>query len=220
MLNARLAGGDRQRLDAHLSAIRDLEQRLSAPVPTCAPPGRPGAVDLTQDDNEQTIGRLHMDLMAAALACDLTRVASIQFSVSRSPIVFGSISSNYHHGLSHDDQNPASIDALVKINAFYASQLAYLLGKLEAIPEGTGTVLDNTIVLWGNELGTGRTHSHDQVPFVLAGNAGGYFRTGRFVNCGARPHNDLLISLCNAFGIADTTFGNPAYCTGPLAMLR
>jgi hypothetical protein len=97
--------------------------------------------------------------------------------------------------------------------------MAYLCGKLDAIPEGEGTLLDNTVVLWINELGRGNSHSRNNIPIVMAGSAGGYFRTGRFLQYDETPHNNLLVSLLNAFGISDTTFGNPQYCTGPLAEL-
>jgi hypothetical protein len=87
------------------------------------------------------------------------------------------------------------------------------------VKEGNGTMLDNTLVLWGNELGRGNSHSRTQIPFVLAGKAGGALSTGRFLQYKDDPHSNLLVSLCNMMGVDTQTFGNPAYCKGPLAML-
>ena len=105
---------------------------------------------------------------------------------------------------------------LTLINTWYASQLALLIDRLKSYPEGGGTLFDNTVVLWCNELGEGASHTRNDIPFVLAGKLGGHFRTGRFLQFSGRPHNDLLVSLINAFGINKTSFGNAAYCKGAL----
>jgi hypothetical protein len=80
-------------------------------------------------------------------------------------------------------------------------------------------MLDNTVVLWVNELSSGRAHSRRDMPWLLAGSCGGYFNTGRFVQYSGAPHNELLLSLCHAMDVPSTTFGNPAYCSGPLPNL-
>jgi hypothetical protein len=108
----------------------------------------------------------------------------------------------------------------VQVTRWYAQQFAYLLGKLKATPEGTGSMLDNTVVLWVSEFSECNAHSANQLMWLLAGNAAGYFKQGRVIDVGGKSVNDLHTSLGNAFGIADTTFGNPAYCAGPLAALR
>ncbi len=87
------------------------------------------------------------------------------------------------------------------------------------MPEGDGTVLDNTVVLWCNELSDGRFHTHQNMPWLLAGSAGGYFRTGRYMQYANKSHNDLLLSLCHAMGVEDETFGDPSFCSGPLSGL-
>jgi hypothetical protein len=99
-------------------------------------------------------------------------------------------------------------------------QLAYLLGKLDSVKEGDGTMLDNTVVLLGSEITRGNTHSHMDAPFLVAGGGSGYFKMGRMIDfAGDVPHNNLLVSLLNAMGVNATTFGDPAYCTGPLNQL-
>jgi hypothetical protein len=91
-------------------------------------------------------------------------------------------------------------------------------GRMREIPEGDGSMLDHTVVLWVSELATGN-HSHQRMPFVTAGNPAGHFRTGRYLDFDGRTNNDLHVSLQNAFGIESQTFGDPEFCTGPLAGL-
>jgi len=94
------------------------------------------------------------------------------------------------------------------------------LDQLKSVPEGAGTMLDNTVVFWSNELSDGVIHDRRTMPYLLAGSCGGAFKTGRLVEYQGAKHNDLLVSLCNAMGLDDvTTFGNPAYCSGPLSGL-
>jgi hypothetical protein len=131
--------------------------------------------------------------------------------------------SEFHHVMSHASDTDASAqEKLTLINTWYAEQLAYFLGKLASYQEADGTtLLDNTVVLWCSEVGKGNNHAHRDLPFLLAGSCGGSFRTGRFLDYQAgggagHPHNNLLVSLAQAMGTADTTFGDPAHCTGPL----
>jgi hypothetical protein len=99
-------------------------------------------------------------------------------------------------------------------------QLAYLLGRLDSIAEGEGTLLDNTVLVLGSEITRGNTHSHMDLPFLIAGSGGGYFKTGQYLDfAGDIPHNNLLVSIMNAMGIEATTFGDPSFCTGPLSGL-
>jgi len=90
------------------------------------------------------------------------------------------------------------------------------------VKEGAGTMFDNTVILWCNELGVGNNHSHEKLPMLIAGNAGGYFKTGQAITLpNGTPHNRLLLSLCHAMGMTDTkAFGNPKFCTdGPIKEL-
>ena len=96
-----------------------------------------------------------------------------------------------------------------------------MLSRLEEAKEVDGSsLLDHSLVLWGNELGVGNSHTYMNIPWVLAGGAGGYLKTGRALKFPDLPHNDLLVSVCNAMGLDDvTTFGIPGVCTGPLPNL-
>jgi hypothetical protein len=108
-----------------------------------------------------------------------------------------------------------------QIYTWYATKLAGLLDRLAAVPEGAGTMLDNTLVVWGSELGKGNTHSFAQVPFVVAGGAGGAVRQGRFLQVAAgTTHNRLLVAMAQAMGAtAIQTVGNTDTGAGPLAGL-
>ena len=88
---------------------------------------------------------------------------------------------------------------------------------MKSVPEGDGTMLDNSVVLWVNEQGNGDLHTSTDVPFVMAGSAGGYLNTGRNLQIDGRAHNDLFVSMLHAMGQTDTnTFGLPELCQGPL----
>jgi Protein of unknown function (DUF1552) len=226
-LSGRLGATDRQRLDAHLAAVRELETRLTTDLvvtnAACKDP-QVAPVDKDANDSFPAVGALQTDLLVMALACDITRVASLQWSrsVSQTRFTWAGISEG-HHDLSHkSDDDAPSVAKLQTINTWYAQQLASLMTKLAAVPDGNGTtLLDNTLILWCNELARGNTHSRHDAPYVLAGGAGGALRTGRYLSYEGQglPHNNLLVSLLNAMGLPDTTFGKSDWCTGPLTGL-
>ena len=227
-LNPRLGVADKAKLDAHLSTIRDLETRLTATgtnAGSCVKPPSPGTIDYKSNDNFPAVGKLQMDLLVMAMACDLTRVGTIQWEQSVGDVRFTWLDPTItrgHHDMSHDgDTATDTIDALTRINTWYTQQFNYLLNALKNAQDADGTsLLDNTLVLWVNELSRGNVHSHDHMPFVLAGGAGGALRGGRFLSYSKSvPHNNLLVSCLNMMGVAGNTFGDPAFCTGPLAML-
>jgi hypothetical protein len=225
-LAPQLGAVDKARMEAHFAKIRDLENRLTASVgvgESCVKPVAP-TIDYKANDNFPAIGKAQMDLMVMALACDLTRVATIQWERSVGDVRFSWLGADRgHHAYSHDaDSAVDTVEMLTKINIWYSEQFAYLLTKLASIKEGAGTMLDNTLVLWCNELSRGNAHSHPDMPYVLAGRAGGALRTGRYLSYAKTanvPHNNLLVSIMNAMGLPDQTIGNPAYCTGPLTNL-
>ena len=219
-LVAKLGAADRARVDSHLQAIRQIEEALDrAPEGVCKLPMQGPAIDVLKNDNYGAVGRLQTDLMVMAMACDLTRVASLQWSHSVGETRFTWLGINEgHHEISHKgDSDVTARDHLTKINRWYAEQLAYLIAKLKEVPEEGGTMLDHTLILWCNELGKGNAHSGTDAPYVLAGRAGGTMRTGRSLSFqGAVPHNNLLVSLLNAMGLSATRFGKPEWCSGPL----
>ncbi|WP_309891992.1 DUF1552 domain-containing protein [Archangium sp.] len=219
----KLSTADRLKVEQHLTALREIEQRLDTnPVLGCQAPARPRDVAVDNLDNIPELGRLQMDMLVSALACDLTRVGTLMWMNSATDKTYPWLGIHEgHHELSH--RGDTDLDAktkLTKIYRWYAEQFAYLLAKLKSVPEGNGTMLDNTLVVWISEHSKGNVHDRRGLPYVAAGRAGGAVRPGRWVRyTGEVPHNNLWVSCLNMFGVPATTFGNPAYCTGPLGRL-
>jgi hypothetical protein len=223
VLESRLSANDQSRLDAHLTGIRSMEQQLTNSAASCSAPAMPPALDPNDMTNFPAIGKLQMDMMLLGLSCGMTNVSTFMWANADSWQYYPFAGANEeHHGTSHcSDSDSVNVNNLVLINIWQAQQVAYMLDQLSTTLESDGsTMLDNTVLLWGNELGVGNTHSYKNIPWMLAGGAGGYFKTGRFLQYPDLPHNNLLVSICNAMGFSDvTTFGIPGVCTGPLAGL-
>jgi hypothetical protein len=219
-LNTRLSAQDRATLDAHLTLVRDVERRLSLGMGDCSKPEEPPQLDQVSELDMPKIAELELDLLALAFACDLTRVASFQISTALNRIRYPWIESlGEGHALSHSGSSDTSAKAQLTLRqAWHSSLIARLFDRLATVPEGDGTALDNTLLFWGNEVSMGTTHTHDNMPFLLAG-GGWAFRTGRFLTYTGNSHADLLVSILNAMGVEQTTFGDANYCTGPLAGL-
>jgi hypothetical protein len=222
--NARLGKDDRVRLEQHLDAIRAVEMRLDATgqvgeaceVPTVELPGP----DYQQNALYPVTGKAQMDLLTMALACDMTRVASLQWSTSVSNVRFDwlpLILGEGHHDLSHYDDAAGDAQAdITTINRWYSEQFAYLLQRMREIPEGDSNLLDNSVVVWVNELGQGNSHTRSDIPFILAGGCQGYFDTGRVIDYGGEAHGRLLVSLTHAMDVPVDTFGVAEHSQGPL----
>jgi hypothetical protein len=221
-LRARVSADDKSRLDAHLSGIAGIEQGLTQSSVSCTPTALPAKMDPHVMANFPAVSRLQMDMMILAHTCGLTRVSTLMWANADSWQFFPWVGVNEeHHTLSHrGDSDAVATDKLIKINTWHSTQVAYLLDKLDAVQEvGGGTMLDSTVLLWGNELGIGNSHSYKNIPWVLAG-GGGYFKMGRYLQYTDQPHNNLLVSICHAMGMTDvTTFGIPELCTGELSGL-
>jgi hypothetical protein len=224
-LQARLGAEDRIKLQAHFDAIESIEDRLSAAtqdgvgIDQCNVPQGSMAVDILDDGTMEDTGRLQMDLAAAALACDQTRIITIQWNYAESEHLFPFLNiTGNHHDISHDWQG-AGFEKYGVIHAWFAEQLAYFLGKLDSYQEGEGTLLDNTVVFWGSEIGESTSHDLTRMPYVLAGGGGGVLNTGRVLDFKSSPrdNNQLLVSLAHMMGAEEITeFGDASGATGPL----
>jgi hypothetical protein len=214
-LKPRLPVSDRQKVDKHLDGIREIELRLARPAGTCKTPLAPGGFNDPDDAGAlPAVSKAQVDLMTVALACDLTRVASIQYSWARSSTAHSWIGVNEsHHTLSH----ATATAKLSSINAWYASQLAYLATAMKGTIEADGTsLLDNSVIWWCSDVAAGRGHSFDNCRTILLGKCGGFFKTGQHVKFNSEPHNKLMISLMHAMGVNSNTFGDSDLGTGPL----
>jgi hypothetical protein len=169
-------------------------------------------------------------VLALAIACGSTKVGTMLWGSGAGGPIFNwdGLSHQYnHHKLSHgntmDDNSGGEVagyeDMLAGIDQWYTTQLAYLLSRLDSYQEGDGqSVLDNTAVVYMNELSHGKDHDFRDLPVIIAGGCGGYFKQGEYLKVTAQedtrndadaPHNKLLTTLCNAMGVPETHFGAP-----------
>lgn len=249
-LQGRLGASDKMLLEAHLASIRAMEQQFTGAGQAdaaCTQPGAPagstrqdGTVysgkGAYRDEDVPTVTKNHLDLIAMAFACDLTRVAALDMGADP---VYSWVASNQglaYHQLTHSLTTQAAIQNFININVWQAQQFKYLLDKLDAVTEGNGsTILDNSIAFWSTHIRS-TFHTFHNIEYTIAGGAGGVFKTGRFIqlpnkypddygfdaqngpyvhSAGDGPnHNDLLVAFLNAMGLPDKTFGDPKYMTG------
>jgi hypothetical protein len=214
---------DRQILQQHVEMVRTVEQELKAELEHGdqdkekvghAVPKLPPNVE-QENDNMPKLSRMQSDLLVNSFAADFTRVASIQItnSVGNPRMRWLDIDEG-HHSISHEpDSNEEAYERLIKINTWYCEQVAYLAKRLAETPEpgGDGSLLDNTTIIWTNELGKGNSHTRNDIPFVMVGGGLG-FKMGRAMKFDSVPHNRLLLSISEAMGHPQETFGNPNYC--------
>lgn len=218
-LKRQVSGHDVRRLDAHFEAVREVERRLGGQA-SCGAQLPALSEDYAADDLPAW-ARDTMDVLALVLACDITRVSTLCF---RSP---GGGTSYFpwlglgdapempeHHNMTHEMSE--WLPQLATIFRWYQSQTAYLIERLKATPELGGSLFDHTLILQGSECSDGSVHDKVDMPFLLAGSAGGRLTTGRYLRYDHKPHNDLLVSIAQVFGMEESRFGNPYFCTGPL----
>ncbi len=217
-LKTKISSEDKKLVEEHAAFVREMEKELKSEANSKGldhkiPELEPGIRE--ENDNMPKITKMQIDLMVQSFAADFNRVATLQFtnSVGMARMKWLGVDEG-HHELSHEpDSNAKAKEKLVKINRWFSEQIAYLAKKLADTPEpgGPGTMLDNTTIVWTNELGKGNSHTMDNIPFILLGGGLG-FKTGRSLKFPKVPHNRLLIALANAFGHSIKTFGKPDHC--------
>jgi hypothetical protein len=215
---------DRRLLEEHATFVREFEQELRSggdDVGHAVPNLEPGIKE--ENDNIPKITKLQIEMMVSSFAADFARVATLQMtnSVGGARFRWLGIDEGQHELSHHEDSKTESQDKLTRINKWYCEQFAYLAQRLAETPEpgGNGSLLDNTLLLWTNELGKGNSHTLDNIPWVMVGN-GLDFQMGRSLKYSRVPHNRLLLSLAHGFGHRIERFGNPDYCgEGPLGNL-
>lgn len=213
-LHARVGAEDRLRLEAHLESLYEVERTIERlDLGACALPERVHSTDL------ETIGTANLDMMVAALACDLTPVAVHQWGSGQSARVFTELGcDDGHHTLSHEPlSDTAAVAQLTDINTWYAERFADLLDRLAATPAADGqSLLDHSAVMWVNELGNGYTHSYTDIPYVIAGGAGGALSTGRSLRLDSAAHGELFAAVGLALGMDTERFGMEEAFEAPL----
>ena len=227
-VQSKLSKEDSRLLASHLDLVRDIEKELKTEAEFSnaksteqgkgdvghAVPDLPPNVE-QDNDNIPLIARMQMDMLVNSFLADFTRIATFQItrSVGQPRMKWLGIDEG-HHELSHEpDSNEDAYEKLIRINTWYCEQVAYLAQRLAAIPEpgGEGSMLDNTTIVWTNELGKGNSHTRDNIPFVLVGGGLG-FKTGIAHDFDSVYHNRLLMAFCQAMGHPVESFGNPDFC--------
>ena len=215
---------EKQLLDQHATFVREMEKDLqnSGTVQLLFPPPSLEQGVALDNDGIPKISRMQSDLLVSALANGMTRVATLQYtnSVGQARMRWLDIHDDHHH-LSHEsDENLDAQEKLVKINIWLAEQVAYLARKLDSTPEpgGQGSMLDNTTIVWTNELGKGNSHTLDNIPFVLIGGGLG-FKSGQAMQFDGVTHNRLWLSIAHAFGHHIPLFGKKELCDGGALVL-
>jgi len=204
-LHKELGAHDRLRIDAHLAAIRDVEQRIDA---------LDSAANLISFPDHV---RLLSDLLLLAFTADITRVATVKLGMDRSQRIYPESGvEGPFHSLSHHSEIPEKIDAYARLNAFHVQQFAYFIERLRDTADGSSNLLHESLVLYGSPMGDSHVHGHDSLPIVLAGHAGGNVRGGRHVVCAPNtPMANVLLSVAHSLGVKSDHIGDSS---GTLAL--
>ena len=206
-LQRKLGATDRSKLDAYLTSVQDLERQIDLTAQeACEVGGEPERAE----DVQATIRQM-CDLMVHAFECDLTPVATFMLGNGGSNRPYPDLGiADGHHQLSHHQNNPENFRQLQIIDTWEVEQLAYLLGRLDAVEDVDGkTLLDNTAVFFSSEIEDGNSHRHDDLPVLLCGGAGGQARSGRHVRFeGQAPIADLFSTVATWCGAPVEAFGD------------
>jgi hypothetical protein len=237
-LRAQLPASQYPKLDAHMQAMRELEARITAMPPMgggggCSKPTlvmQPtgsGAVSADEAEHQSLIKNM-LAVIRSAFACDTTRVATITFtdgnsSLSPKDFVPGAswtIADGFHN-VSHSGNGADVVAAKAGTEKFYADLVAQMILDMQNTTEGSGTLLDNTLVVYLNECSVGDNHSQDDIPVLLFGGKFLKLNVGNFIQLTpVRYMNDIWAGMMTAWGVPTTNFGNPSsvtrgYCKGP-----
>lgn len=209
-LQKTLGGDDRRKLDEYLSSIRDVEKRIEgvekantkqvvAEVPSASIP-----------TNFAEHSHLMFDLMTLAFQTDATRVVTVLLGIEQSPRNYPEIGlTEGHHGLTHHQGDKAKIEKVTQINEYHIKQFAWLLDKMKSIRDGDGSLLDNSMIIYGASLADGNSHQHHNLPTVLAGRGHGTLQPGRHVRYPSEtPITNLYLSMFDRMGVTAGSIGD------------
>lgn len=198
---ARLAGtlgaGDARKLDEYLDSVREIERRIqsaeSSGAQDIALPERPTSIP----DTYQEHARIMYDLQVLAFQADITRITSMIVARELSGLSYPNIGvSNGHHNVSHHRDDPDLIDEKTRIDTYHVELFAEFVEKLQATPDGDGSLLDHSLILYGSGMGDGNLHRHDELPLLTVGRLGGKIRTGQhLVYPRHTPMTNLLLTV-------------------------
>ena len=205
-----LESGDRVKLNEYLESVRDVERRvqkaeeqLSRELPVIDQP-----MGIPSDYGEHA--KVMMDLLALAYQTDLTRVSTFMLAREVSGRAYPEIGvSDSHHPLSHHQNLPAKLEGLHKVNAYHMEQFAHLVKRLSTTPEGDGTLLDHSLLVYGTGISDSNTHFHDDLPIAVVGGTGAGLRSGRHIRYPqGTPLANLWVTVLDMMGVPVETFGD------------
>ena len=218
-LSSKISGTDRRKLDEYMTAVREVEQRvaksaLMKDMPEVAAK-KPAGVPSDYAEHIRLLG----DLMVLAFQTDTTRVSTFVFANEGSNRSYGFIGvPDGHHDLSHHESKEEKLEKIRKINRFHVEQFAYIVGRMKEIKEGEGTLLDNSMIVYGSGIGDGNRHNHDDLPVVMAGRAGGSIDTGRHIKYeNGTPMTNLFLSMLDRMHAEVESLGDSS---GRLSQLK
>ena len=216
------SGRDQQKIDEYLDGVRgvelQIERTMNPPTPEWSPLSTPkydrppSGIPVSKDEHM----RLMLDLLVLALQTDTTRVATFMSAhgFSRQNFTFLDGVKNDHHGMSHHKNEEKLVNEYIAVSRWYAQQVHYLVSKMRGIDEGDGTLLDNSVVLYGSEMKDGNGHIKEDLPLVLLGKGQGRLMTGRHLACPkGTPIANLHLTLAQQFGAEIESFNNASTST-------
>lgn len=209
-LNGKLGSADRRKMDEYLSAVREIEQRIEM----AEKDNQQIAPSLEKPDGVPTdfgdYVRLMFDLQTVAFQTDVTRVSTFMMGREGSTRTYREIGiPDAHHPLTHHRNNPEWVEKVTQINRYHMEQFAYFIGKLKSTPDGDGTLLDHTMVVYGSGLSDGNRHDHAALPVLVVGGGAGTLRTGRHVTYAKdTPMTNLHVALLDRMGVQTEALGD------------
>jgi hypothetical protein len=209
-LKEKLGQTDRQKIDEYFTSVREIETRIEQ-AEAQAKNSRPEMEipkGIPKDGREHM--RLLCDLLTVAFRTDSVRVATFMLANEGSNKTYPMVGVNEgHHEISHHRNEADKMDKLKKIDKYLIEQFAYLLQQMKSVKEGEGTLLDHSLVMFGNGLGDGNAHSHHNLPIILAGHGSGSVKPGRYIKLEKEtPLNNLFLSLFDRMGAPSDAFGD------------
>ncbi len=218
-LRGRLGTHDQRKLDEYMTSIREIEQRLvhfesKRAAQALAGAKEPAGVPSSYGEHLRLMG----DMMVLAFHADLTRVCTYMFANDGSNRSYPEAGvPEGHHDMSHHGTDPHKLEQKRKIDRFHVEQLAYILKRMQSIEEPGGTMLDNTMLVYGAGISDGNRHNHDDLPILLAGRGGGSIKSGQhLVYSPNTPMNNLFLSMLDRVGVPTEMLGDS---TGKLTHL-
>jgi Protein of unknown function (DUF1552) len=201
-MQRRISRDDHGKLDQYLSSVREIETRIERAERFGAVRDPGMATPAGIPTNYAHYLELMYDMLFLAFQTDSTRVASFLVNHDGSNLAFDHIGiSEGHHDLSHHQDRPDRLEKVAKIELWYVQQFARFLEKLEATKDGDGnSILFNSMIVYGSGCSDGNSHSHTNLPFLLAGAGGGTLTPGRHVKFGSRPATNLFLDIADRFG--------------------